>query len=87
MNDHARATFLGRATAARHDPAALWRRLAVLEILEAARAALLGRLGSDGLDLRLLGFARFLARSLLSLGHLDSLLVTLLLSYSITAVI
>src|SRR5690242_15857107 len=46
--------------------------LAVLQMIQAlqpARAAFLRRIGRVGLDLRLLRLARFLVRSLLSLGH------------------
>src|SRR4051794_28277329 len=76
MNDQMAATFLGPGAAARRNSSVARRRLAVLEILEPPRATLLRGLRGDRLDLRLLGLARFLARSLLSLGHRDSLLVT-----------
>src|SRR5437660_534235 len=56
-------------------PARSRRRLAVLEVLETARAAFLRRLRGVGLDLRLLRLARFLVRPLLSLGHGRSLLL------------
>jgi len=44
-------------------------RLIVLHILQPADRALLRRLRCVGLHLRLLGFARFLVRSLLALRH------------------
>ena len=43
--------------------------LIVLEVLQPARAALLGRIGGDCFDLRLLGLSSFLVRPLLAFRH------------------